>query len=59
VRWDGQGDKELLMSLADHMGTYQQVMEMSRDEEMNALRQLLLRRRDLNFRWGSDALRRS
>jgi hypothetical protein len=48
------------MSLADHMGTYQQVMEMSRDEEMNALRQLLRRRRDLNFiRWRSDALRRS
>jgi hypothetical protein len=47
------------MSLANHMGTYQQVMEMSRGDEMNALRHLLLRRRDLNFRWRSDALRRS
>jgi len=54
----GGGDKELLMSLADHMGTCQQVMEISSGEEMNALRQLLLRRRYLNLEWRRHALRR-
>ena len=37
----GGGDEELLMSLADHMGTCKQLMEMSSGEDMNALRQLL------------------
>jgi hypothetical protein len=33
----GGGDEALLMSLADHMGTFKQVMDMSTGEEMNAL----------------------
>lgn len=33
----GGGDKELLMSLADHMGTFKQLMDMSTGEEMNTL----------------------
>jgi hypothetical protein len=33
----GGGDEELLMSLADHMGTFKQVMDLSTGEEMNAL----------------------
>lgn len=33
----GGGDKELLMSLADYMGTFKQLMDMSTGEEMNAL----------------------
>jgi hypothetical protein len=55
----GGGDEELLMSLADHMETCKQLMEMSSGEEMNALRQLPRRSRYLNLRWRSDALRRS
>jgi hypothetical protein len=55
----GGGDEELLRSLADHMGTCKQLMEMSSGEEMNALRQLPRRRRYLSLRWRSDALRRS
>lgn len=33
----GGGDEELLMSLADYMGTFKQWMDMSTGEEMNAL----------------------
>jgi hypothetical protein len=33
----GGGDEELLMSLADHMGTFKQLMDLSTGEEMNAL----------------------
>ena len=33
----GGGDEALLMSLADHMGTFKQLMDMSTSEEMNAL----------------------
>jgi hypothetical protein len=33
----GGGDVELLMSLADHMGTFKPLMDMSKGEEMNAL----------------------
>ena len=33
----GGGDEELLVSLADHMGTFKQLMDMSTGEEMNAL----------------------
>ena len=33
----GGGDEELLLSLANHMGTFKQVMDMSTGEEMNAL----------------------
>jgi len=33
----GGGDEALLVSLADHMGTFKQLMEMSTGEEMNVL----------------------
>jgi hypothetical protein len=33
----GGGDEELLMSLADHMGIFKQLMDISTGEEMNAL----------------------
>jgi hypothetical protein len=33
----GGGDEELLMSLADHMGTFKQLMDLSTGEEMNVL----------------------
>jgi tRNA G37 N-methylase TrmD len=33
----GGGDEALLMSLADHMGTFKQVMDLSTGEEMNVL----------------------
>ena len=33
----GGGDEELLVTLADHMGTFKQLMDMSTGEEMNAL----------------------
>jgi hypothetical protein len=33
----GGGDEELLMSLADYMGTFKQLMDMSTSKEMNAL----------------------
>ena len=33
----GGGDEELLMSLADHMGTFKQSRDMSTGEEMNML----------------------
>jgi hypothetical protein len=33
----GGGDEELLVSLADHMGTFKQLMDMSTGEEMNGL----------------------
>lgn len=33
----GGGDKALLVSLADYMGTFKQLMDMSTGEEMNAL----------------------
>jgi uncharacterized protein YhfF len=34
---EGGGDEALLMSLADHMGAFKQLMDMSTSEEMNAL----------------------
>jgi hypothetical protein len=40
----GGGDEELLVSLADHLGTCKQLMEMSSGEGMNALHQLPRRR---------------
>ena len=46
------------MSLTDHMGTCQPLMEMSGGEAMHALSQPLRRGRDLNLRGGSHALRR-
>jgi hypothetical protein len=33
----GGGEEALLRSLADHMGTFKQLMDMSTGEEMNAL----------------------
>jgi hypothetical protein len=42
----------------DPTQTCQQVMEMSSGEAMNALRQLVLRRRYLNLGWRRHALRR-
>jgi hypothetical protein len=33
----GGGDEALLMSLADHMGTFKQVMDLSTGEEMDML----------------------
>ncbi len=33
----GGGDEELLMSLADHLGTFKQVLDLSTGEEMDAL----------------------
>jgi hypothetical protein len=33
----GGGDEELLVSLADHMGTFKQLMDLSIGGEMNAL----------------------
>jgi hypothetical protein len=33
----GGGDEALLVTLADHMGTFKQLMDMSTGEEMNAL----------------------
>ena len=33
----GGDDEALLMSLADHMGTFKRLMDMSKGEEMNAL----------------------
>ena len=33
----GGGDEALLLSLADHMGTFKQVMDLSTGEEMDAL----------------------
>jgi hypothetical protein len=33
----GGGDEQLLRSLADHMGTFKQLMDLSTGEEMNAL----------------------
>jgi hypothetical protein len=33
----GGGDEALLLSLADHLGTFKQVMDLSTGEEMNAL----------------------
>jgi hypothetical protein len=54
----GGGDKALLMSLVDHMGTCKSLMEMSTGEDMNVLGQLLRRRRGLNLRRRRHALRR-
>lgn len=33
----GEGDEALLVSLADHIWTFKQLMDMSTGEEMNAL----------------------
>jgi hypothetical protein len=33
----GGGDEELLVSLADYMGTFEQLMDLSTGEEMDAL----------------------
>ena len=34
---DGGGDEALLLSLTDHMGTFQQLLETCTSEELNAL----------------------
>ena len=34
---DGGGDEGLLLSLADHMGTFKQLLETCTSEELNAL----------------------
>jgi hypothetical protein len=57
-RGHGYGDEALLTVLVDQLGTCKSPMGLLNGEDMHLVGSLQRRRRDLNLRWRSHALRR-